>query len=169
MKGVLDGNPLAGAEAETLQPNSNNVIVVRISPGSNNTKDLTLAGIILHEGMHAQLYRIIASNNNVKYNINNADYQWLLQLNEWWKNQSKIFPEINAQHDFMSVKYVHPIAKAIRSFDSNNYSLNNYMYFGWDGLFDEGKNRGLITKEEFSYYSILKEIPLNDNHKISCE
>ena len=52
----------------------------------------------------------------------------------------------------MGVKYVNPIANTVRNFDGRKYPLANYMYFGWEGLFDEGENRGLITSS--AYFSM---------------
>ncbi|WP_236958769.1 SDR family NAD(P)-dependent oxidoreductase [Joostella atrarenae] len=132
--------------------------------------DVNVRGVFntLQEAAHAQLYRILASGNKTEYNLSTEEYNWLQDLNIWWWDYSKM-PEITAQHDFIVTKYAIPIANAIRKFDSYRYSLDNYLYFGREGLFDEGKNGGLITREEFSRYSTLKEVPLIDNYTITCD
>lgn len=69
----------------------------------------------------------------------------------------------------MTVRYVIPIAEAVRGLDKNRYPLKNYMFFGWSGLYDEGKNRGLINRSTFIEFSNLADVPLNDNHKTPCD
>jgi len=157
-----------GADAQTSEPDENNIITITFRPTSANGKDLEVAGILLHEGVHAQLHRVLASGNNVEYNMSTSEYNWLIELNEWWSDKSSM-PEQTAQHDFMAVRYVNPIANAVQKFDSYTYSLENYMYFGWEGLFDEANNRGLITMNEFNNLLNLAQTPLNDNHNTSCE
>ncbi len=104
----------------------------------------------------------------MEYNLSTTQYNWLVQLNEWWKGQSSM-PAATAQHDFMSVRYVNPIAKAVREYDSFEHPIENYMYFGWEGLYDEGSNRGLINMSQFNEFTRLAQVPLTDNHKTSCE
>ena len=157
-----------GADAQTSTPDANGIITIKFRPASAEAKDLEIAGILLHEGVHAQLQRIIESGNNVKYNLTNDQYNWLTDLNKWWGGQS-IMPVETAQHDFMSVLYVNPIAEAVRKYDDYKHPIQNYMYFGWEGLYDEGSNRGLINMSQFNEFTRLAQIPLTDNHKTSCE
>ncbi|MDO6471001.1 hypothetical protein [Maribacter sp. 1_MG-2023] len=157
-----------GADAQTSTPDANGIITITFRPASAEAKDLEIAGILLHEGVHAQLQRIIASGNNVKYNLTNDQYTWLIDLNKWWEGHS-VMPVETAQHDFMSVLYVNPIAEAVRKYDNYKHSKQNYMYFGWEGLYDEGSNRGLINMSQFNEFTRLAQIPLTDNHKTSCE
>ncbi|GMN06529.1 hypothetical protein MTsPCn5_19180 [Croceitalea sp. MTPC5] len=157
-----------GADAQTSEPDENGIITITFRASSAEARDLEVAGLLLHEGVHAQLFRVLSSGNRLDYNLTEGDYNWLIELNEWWKNESNV-PAQTAQHDFMSVRYVNPIANAVRKFDSFNYSLNHYMYFGWEGLYDEGSNRGLINTSQFNEYSILAQIPLNDNQSTSCD
>lgn len=156
------------ADAQTSAPDANGIITITVSPATAAGRDLEIAGILLHEGIHAQLQRIIVAGNKASYNFSDAQYTWLLDLNEWWIGKSS-FPVATAQHDFMAVLHVEPIAKAVKKLDSHLYPLNNYMYFGWEGLFDEGSNRGLITMSTFNELTALAQIPLTDNHKTICE
>ena len=43
------------------------------------------------------------------------------------------------------------------------------MFFGWSGLYDVGRNRGLIDRSVFDEFSKLAKVPLNDNHKTLCD
>lgn len=157
-----------GADAQTSEPDADGIITIIFRPSSANGKVLEIAGQLLHEGAHAQLHRMLASGNKASYNLSVNEYKWLLDLNEWWKDNSTM-PEQTAQHDYMTMRYVSPIANAVRKYDSFKHSINNYMYFGWEGLYDLGRNRGMISKSQFDEYTRLAQIPLNDNHKTSCE
>jgi hypothetical protein len=161
----------SSAEAQTAAPDINGIIKITIQPSAASDNPLDITRNLLHEGIHAQLHWIIATGNKTSYNISAADYNWLIEelLPFWKKNSVAAFFKNNAQHDFMAVRYSTPIANAVRKFDSYTHPLENYMYFGWEGLFDEGKNRGLISMEEFNRYVELKKIPLNDNHKTICD
>jgi hypothetical protein len=78
-------------------------------------------------------------------------------------------PAQTAQHDLMSIRNVMPIPNEVRKFDNYAQPLDNYLYFGWEGLYDEGNNRGLITIPEFNNFTNLAQIPLNDNHPSPCD
>ncbi len=162
----------AGGEGETYDPDENDIITIRIAPSVNINDALDIAATLLHEGVHAQLKRIKASGNKAEYNISNNLYRWLtIDLLDFWKDNTT-YPSMvntNVEHDFMSVRYVTKIAAAVRKFDSNRYSIENYMFFGWDGLFDIGQNRGLIKRFEYNHYRDLSKIPLNDNYKNPCD
>ena len=162
------GSVQTGADAQTSPPDSNGIITITLRPESANGRALEIAGILLHEGVHAQLHRVLASGNNSQYNFSTSEYNFLIELNEWWKGQS-IMPAQTAQHDFMSLRYVMPIANEVRKFDNYAQPLDNYLYFGWEGLYDEGSNRGLISMSEFNNFTNLAQIPLNDNHTSPCD
>ena len=159
-------NQAAGADAETGPPDENNIITTTIRPDVINKDALEIASVLLHEDVHAQLHRILASGNKAEYNLSSSDYNWLIDLEKFWSNNSEI---PTAQHDFMTVRYVDKIASSMRKFDGSIYPVTNYMFFGWDGLYDEGKNRGLIDKTKFEEFQNLAKIPLTDNHKTSCD
>ncbi len=84
--------------------------------GFLNKDALEIASVILHEGVHAQLHRMLASGNKAEYNLSKSNYNWLLELEAFWSNNSEL---PTAQHDFMTVRYVNKIANAMRKFDAN--------------------------------------------------
>ena len=133
---------------------------------------LDIAAIILHEGIHAELRRIYHGNNMGSGPLPLAQYNYLLTL---WEHYIGISPPSkvanNATHTFMVHNHVLPLANAIREFDNNSYSLDHYMWFGWDGLSDIGKitSPQLLTSSQETNYINLKQIPINDNIKQSCD
>ena len=78
-----------------------------------------------------------------------------------------------AQHQHMADKYVKPIAEAIRKLDNNQYPLEYYMGFGWDGLrscgfdgyFNNGNWVNLNKDQSTEYYRKQKIVNDNTNLK----
>lgn len=153
-------------EGETSPPDNNNIITITLAPGIVSKNALEIASVILHEGVHAQLFRMLASGNKAEYNLSAEDYTWLLKLENFWSTNSEL-PV--SHHDFMTVRYVNKIANSIKKFDGNIYPIENYMFFGWDGLYDVATNRGLIDRIKFNEYLDLVQIPLNDNKNTPCD
>ncbi|WP_103072710.1 hypothetical protein [Aquimarina sediminis] len=112
---------------------------------------------MLHEGIHAEIYRFVDQAHNGEVNPN--DRKQLFDLYKNYKGLNSM--STRAQHNYMTEKYVIPIAKAIRELDNNKYPLNHYMGFGWDGLRDYDY-QGLLTAEESNELYHLQAI-VNDN------
>jgi len=130
---------------------------------------LDLAALILHEGIHAELYKYVYEHET---GVDPNKRKNLLEYYFRYKN-------INigtAQHQHMADKFVKPIAEAIRTLDNNRYPLADYMGFGWDGLrkygwdgyYDNGVWRSLDRDESSSYYKTQKKVLDNTNFNKDC-
>lgn len=153
----------ACTDAEDIE-NGNISINIEARTGS---KPLEFAAILLHEGIHAELFKYVDEHNqgldpnerdNLLYHYFEA--KRLLEpqfVNSW------------AQHQHMADKYVKPIAEAIRILDNNKYPLEYYMGYGWDGLrkygydgyYDNGNWVSLNKAQSTEYYK--KQKIVNDN------
>ncbi|WP_164914153.1 hypothetical protein, partial [Aquimarina sediminis] len=107
-----------------------NIVTIKLE--NTLIKSLDAASLLLHEGVHAELYRFVDQAHNGEVNPN--DRKQLFDLYKNYKGLNSM--STRAQHNYMTEKYVIPIAKAIRELDNNKYPLNHYMGFGWDGLRD---------------------------------
>lgn len=107
---------------------SSSVLSIKID--NANLSPLENASNLLHEGIHAELYRFVNEANNG--NVNPNERKRLFDLYKNFKGLNSM--SSRAQHVYMAENYVTPIAKAIRKLDDNKYPLNYYMGFGWDGL-----------------------------------
>jgi len=168
------GNLDTTSEARTSPPNSNGVIKITFNNASNsaNTNTLTIASTLLHEGIHAELFRIVAGENNVPEPLSQYHYNIIVDLLEWYENNGPSnFVDGNSQHNFMIYNYVTPIAEAVRELDNNLYPLDNYMAFGWSGLYEMGKLTvpQAVTQSQQSQYAQLALIPKTDSHEHECE
>ncbi|WP_417363432.1 hypothetical protein [Galbibacter sp.] len=130
---------------------------------------LELAASILHEGIHAELFRYVSRR---KSGVDPNDRPRLLQLYQYYKGivdnpNYNGDPVTDAQHTYMAENYVKPIAEAIRSLDGNKYLLEYYMWYGWEGLekydFENRLANGLDTK-----YNNYQEI-VNNNTSVKCD
>ena len=129
---------------------------------------LELAATILHEGIHAEIYRYVNLHEN---GLDSNDRARIFQLYQYYKGLSveKTYtgnPVTNAQHVYMAENYVKPIASAIRQLDNNRYPLEYYMWYGWEGL--EGEDfQNKLTSELISKYNNFQET-VNGTTKFKC-
>ena len=131
---------------------------------------LEFAAIILHEGIHAEIFKYV---DEYKKGIDPNNRENLL-YHYFQQKQIQKPSLVNsvAQHQHMADKFVKPIAQAIRALDNNKYPLDYYMGFGWDGLrqygydgyFDNGKWVNLSKDQSTDYYK--KQKIVNDNTKL---
>jgi hypothetical protein len=139
------------------------VIINIISEGRGT---LDLATIILHEGIHAEIYKYVYEYNQ---GVDPQNRENLLGYYFQYQN-------INigtAQHQHMADNFVRPIAEAIRTLDNNRYPLEDYMAFGWEGLRKYGwdgyyDNGEWVTLDRSQYAAILDKVLNNTNFNNDC-
>lgn len=106
------------------------VINIKIEDVQNSSLDL--AATILHEGIHAELYKYVYEHDT---GIDPSNRQDLLYYYFHYKSfGDPRFANARAQHQYMADHYIEPVAKAIRELDNNRYPLEYYLGFAWDGL-----------------------------------
>ncbi len=141
-----------------------------------NSLPLEFASIILHEGIHAELFKYIDEytqglDPNERENL-------LFYYFEAKKSVDPRYVDALAQHQHMADNYARPIAEAIRRLDNNSYPLEYYMGYGWDGLrkygydgyWDNGNWVDLDKSTSTEYYQNQKTV--NDNTNVQsndCE
>jgi len=131
---------------------------------------LEYAATLLHEGVHAELFKYVDEHQK-GIDPNNRE-NLLYHYFEQKKIQKPSLVNSVAQHQHMADKYVKPIAEAIRKLDNNQYPLEYYMGFGWDGLrtygydgyYDNGQWVNLNKDQSTEYYK--KQKIVNDNTKL---
>lgn len=128
--GICNKNPSEEActDPEDL---SNGNITIRILGSATNSNKLDYAATILHEGIHASIYRYV---NRYKKGLDPNNRANIFYYYKIFKAQnSNDFGTAIAQHQYMQDAYVIPIAKAIRKLDGNRFPLEDYYGFGWEG------------------------------------
>ena len=166
------GSVPSGADGSTTYDEDSGIITITFPPAINFLTSLEVAAILLHEGIHAELRRIYQGNNQGLEPLSTDQFNYLVSLWEYYIGTSPAsLVSNNASHTFMVHNHVQPLANAIREFDNNSYPLDNYMWFGWDGLSAIGKITvpQLLTRTQESNFIDLQQIPLTDSIKHSCD
>lgn len=57
----------------------------------------------------------------------------------------------------------------MRNFDNNFHPIDNYKFYGWEGLIEMGELMMLITPQEFANYRTLANVTNADNNQNSCD
>ncbi len=143
----------------------NGIITIKIE--NTNMQSLNAAAMLLHEGIHAEMFRFVNEAHNSEVNPN--DRKRLVELYRLYAELGVDNPPTEAQHTYMAENYVKPIARAIRTLDNNKYPLEYYMGYGWEGL-KNNAHPTLLTNDEFNEFLRLKRI-VEDNtdfNPINC-
>lgn len=157
-----------GADGCTDGSNINSGLAI-INIVNEGRGTLDLAATILHEGIHAEIYKYV---NEYRKGLDPNDRPNLLGYYFQYENISVS----TAQHQHMADKFVKPIAEAIRELDNNRYPLEDYMGFGWDGLrkygwdgyYDNGVWKDLDKDESKAYYKTQKKVLDNTIFNSNC-
>ncbi|WP_062056223.1 hypothetical protein [Aquimarina longa] len=157
-----DANELSTAITSDDQINQG-IIKIKFNSKIVNTIDpLEWAATILHEGIHAEIYRFVHKNDpTVKPRERARVLQLFLHYKDsQWSNE--------AQHIHMTEKYVTPIAKALRELDKNQYSLEHYIHFAWEGLIKHAPSNIKPSQQQLSKWAELGSKVLTKNN-IPCQ
>ena len=94
---------------------------------------LDLATTILHEGIHAEIYKYVDEHKK-GIDLNNREN--LLEYYFGYKVDSggNRFATSNAQHQHMADAYITPMAEALRQLDNYKYPVRDYLSLAWNGL-----------------------------------
>lgn len=130
-----------------------NNIVIKIE--DINANPIQLAQYILHEGVHAELYRYVS---RYESGLDPNDKPRLFQL---FKYYNELYDSGDIQHIYMTEKYINPFASALRQLDGNKYPIDYYKSFAWDGLRFWDANK-LLDMEENSTYESYRGIVINN-------
>ncbi|GAA4278045.1 hypothetical protein [Aquimarina mytili] len=161
-------NPLVIPNANTSSPR-NGMITITIN--ENNLADRTelgLARTIVHEAIHANMYRQLLqvfNNNGSISGISHSRFQQILNENK--------FPDMFAairqygfdrfQHDLMAEKYLGIIVDAIKAYDKNQHSEQFYKDLAWGGLHNTEAYRELPDSEERRIEQVIENFNATGN------
>jgi len=153
---------------------------IKINILSSGQQSLDFAATLLHEGIHAEMYKYVDEH---KKGVDPNDRENILHYYRYFKAENvNDVATSNAQHQSMQDIYIIPVAKAIRELDGNRFPLENYKGFAWDGLYlgygydqyvDQNNEIKTMTKTQFykyekMMYDILKTTNFKNNFSNSC-
>ena len=145
----IDNHPdrCSGADG-CIEPDfDNKKITIYLDP---NQDAIDMAGTILHEGIHAS---IMAYLNNLGVDVKLLNIERLHQLYALERyNKNSI------DHFYMTETYITPIASALRQLSGNEYPVDHYYGFAWDGLRYFYTDDSQTDPDEYNQYkSIVRE------------
>ena len=125
----------------------------------SGTQSLDFAATLLHEGIHAEIYKYV---DEYKKGVDPNNKQSVFYYYNYYsaKNNNRFETSI-AQHQHMQDVFIIPIAKAIRQLDNYRLPLENYYGFGWEGLkedykydnyIDSSGNVQVMTPQKYTDY-----------------
>jgi hypothetical protein len=107
--------------------NSNNIDLRLNKNAIDNLSSIEVALTLLHEGIHAEMYRkLLGINGTINLNINN--FPSLFNMYAEYKNDGQY------QHQFMANYYIDIMSTALKQYDGNRFSLDYYQALAWEGL-----------------------------------
>ncbi|WP_443939818.1 hypothetical protein [Pedobacter sp. MW01-1-1] len=88
---------------------------------------ISVALTLLHEGMHAEIYRKLLSIHGPN-NLNAQNFPSLFNL--WIRSREWE----GVSHEFMANYYVNTIANALKEYDNSKFDIEYYKSYAWSGL-----------------------------------
>ncbi len=139
------------------------IITIRFNSNRINTVNpIEWASTILHEGVHAEIFRFVYKNDPT---VKPEERARVIQLFLHYKDSQW---EQEIQHIYMTEKYVIPIAKALRELDRNQFSLSHYMHFAWTGLTKHAPEYIKPSDDQLAEWALLGNEVLSNNN-IPCQ
>ncbi len=126
---------------------------------------IELVKTILHEGIHAELFRIVKIIGGYE-NLGPDNYPEIWEAYRNYEDWS---------HEYMANWYLNKIAFALAEFDNDSFSIEHYKALAWQGLGDNPNNpshpitihwTNLINTEKENILSLRQE--LIENSKKNC-
>jgi sulfur relay (sulfurtransferase) DsrF/TusC family protein len=107
--------------------NSNNIDITLAENVIDNLTSLEVGLALLHEGVHAEIFRKLISIQGPS-NLSNKNFPTLFNLYTQYKvNQGYT-------HEYMANHYVDLMASALGKFDNNKFTIDYYKAIAWFGL-----------------------------------
>ena len=145
-----------------------NITIYIQNPGRGS---LDVAAIILHEGIHAEIFKYV---DEYKKGLDPNNREKLLEWYFTYKAQNdNTYATSDAQHQYMADNFVKPIAEALRELDNYKYPLNDYMGFAWEGLrpygYDGYRDNGKwVTLDKNQYIGNINKVLDNTDFNKNC-
>lgn len=124
--GILEPLTLGNAQPIPLVWNATNIDITLNSEELNNVPALQVALTLLHEGVHAEIFRKLLSIQGPS-NLNNVNFPTLFQYYVDYGSGGM-------QHAYMADHYINILGNALWEFDGKLFSLDHYKALSWQGL-----------------------------------
>ncbi len=142
-------DPLIDGETE-LKPsnwNSHNIDLTLNQNKIDNMPSIEVALTLLHEGVHAEIYRKLLSIHGPN-NLNTMNFPSMFNLYSQYKLADGF------SHEFIANYYIDIMGNALKQYDNNKFDIDYYKALAWRGLegtdvyigFDANKKADIQSK-----------------------
>jgi hypothetical protein len=104
--------------------NTNDIFLTLNENVIGNSPSIEVALTLLHEGIHAEIFRKILSINGPS-NLNMDNFPSLFNMFAQYKGY---------QHEFLANYYIDIMGAALKKYDSSQFTLDYYKALAWEGL-----------------------------------
>ncbi|MBK7344649.1 MAG: hypothetical protein IPJ06_17080 [Saprospiraceae bacterium] len=147
----IEINYSSSVSSTGYDPNTNLITITLAGlGGACDGNPLEMASEILHEAVHAELFREVVEGHQNPFDPVSYEEMWNMALKLRWPDWEA--PYVTAQHEVMANMYVQEIAQALQSVDNNRYSIDYYLYLAWAGLSVHGSYLGFVDYYISEYY-----------------
>lgn len=147
----IEINYSSSVSSTGYDPNTNLITITLAGlGGACDGNPLEMASEILHEAVHAELFREVVEGHQNPFDPVSYEEMWNMALKLRWPDWEA--PYVTAQHEVMANMYVQEIAQALQSVDNNRYSIDYYLYLAWSGLSVHGSYLGFVDYYISEYY-----------------
>jgi len=141
--------------------NSNNIDLILAENVIQNQSSIEVAFTLLHEGIHAEIYRKLLSIHGPS-NLNNMNFPSMFNLYQQYKLTQGF------SHEYMANYYVNIMANALKEYDNNKFDIGYYKALSWGGLNETNyyiNNLSITQKDDIS---LKTNQLLNNRNKEAC-
>ncbi|WP_010179009.1 hypothetical protein [Aquimarina agarilytica] len=158
-------NRAAVAVTDAKSIDENGSVFINFDPlRSSGISNIEIAATILHEGIHAELFRLVHANEP---NVKIEERERILELAYIYRNSNDLKHE--SQHIHMTEIYVKPIAQALRNLQGNRFSVDHYMHLAWEGLLPYSSSKIRPSKEQLTEWAEKRSIIENSKNDLKCD
>jgi len=107
--------------------NSKNIDLILASNVLDDLSSIEVATALLHEGIHAEIYRKLLSIHGPS-NLNNQNFPSMFNMYQQYSISQGF------SHEYMANYYVEIMANAIKEYDKSKFGIEYYKAIAWNGL-----------------------------------
>ncbi len=157
---IADLNVLGHTDLGPEEWNTNNIDLVLNKNAIGNLPSIEVALTLLHEGIHAEIYRKLLTIHGPSQ-LSNMNFPSMFNLYSQYKLSEGF------SHEFIANYYVDIMSAALKQYDSSQFSLDYYKALAWEGLEGTSVYMGLDVATKSGIQAKTAAV-LANRSKINC-
>jgi hypothetical protein len=141
--------------------NSKNIDLILASNILDNLSSIEVATALLHEGIHAEIYRKLLSIHGPS-NLDNQNFPSMFNMYQQYSISQGF------SHEYMANYYVEIMANAIKEYDKSKFGIEYYKAIAWNGLKGTNYYETSLTQADKTEIESKKNSLLANRSKQGC-